>query len=370
MDTRVYTAACPDYNRERIEREVKKIFDSFGGAEAMLKLGRRVLIKPNLLMARRPEGATTTHPELVRAVSELFCSLGAEVVIADSPGGPYNEPLLETVYKSSGMSLAAKETGARLNRDLTHQKVVFSGETRREFPILTPIVKSDIIINIAKMKTHVVTYFTGAVKNNFGAIPGLSKARTHSQLPGRQEFSRMLVDLCRCVSPTLSMIDGVVGMDGKGPSGGRARKAGVLIASRNPFAADLAAMHIAGLKPELCPTHEYAVHLGLVPDRYSLLEIMGEPVLPLEEPFIPAVRGTRSIPPINWLPPKLRFPIQRVLLPFPRITGRCVGCGACARACPGHALQVTDGKAVLERSKCIQCYCCHELCPIRAIDLK
>ena len=226
MDKRVYTAACPDYDRERIEQEVKKIFDCFGGAEEMLKNGKRVLIKPNLLMARQPESATTTHPELVRAVSKLFCDLGAEVVIADSPGGPYNELVLESVYKASGMNLAVKDTGARLNHDLTHQKIDFSGEVRREFPILTPITEADIIINIAKMKTHVLTYFTGAVKNNFGTMPGLYKARTHSQLPGRQEFGRMLVDLCRCVSPTLSIIDGVMGMDGKGPSGGRIRKGG------------------------------------------------------------------------------------------------------------------------------------------------
>ncbi len=365
----VFVAACPDYDKARVEACVRQLFRQCGGVEPFLAKGRRVTIKPNLLMAREPQAATTTHPSLVEAVARLFVEAGASVTIADSPGGPYNEGAMARVYRLSGMEEAARAAGARLNRDYSSRKRRYKGEVQRQFDVIAPIAETDVVIDIAKMKTHSLTYFTGAVKNNYGVVPGLTKASYHQQNPGRTEFAKLLVDLCQCVAPDFSIIDGVEGMDGKGPSGGRVRRGGVLFASKNPFAADLAAMHHCGMDPERSPVHQYGARLGLVPGEYAGLEMLGDRVAPLAEPFVPAIRLKRNYPFINYLPARLRPALQRLLLPYPQISPRCIGCGACARACPGKALEVVEGRARLARDKCIQCYCCHELCPVKAIDL-
>lgn len=370
MDKKVFAAACPDYRADEVRRAVARMFEAFGGVGYFLKKGKRVVIKPNLLLAREPEGATTTHPEVVEAVAELFVNAGATVTIADSPGGPYNLLTLPRVYRQCGMDDAARRAGARLNRDCSSQTVHFEGSQAREFEILTPVRQADVIINIGKMKTHMLTYFTGAVKNLYGTVPGLTKAAYHSRLPGQQAFCRMLVDLCRCVNPDFSIIDGVEGMDGRGPSGGRVRHAGVLFASENPFAADLAAMYVCGLQPERSPVHTFAVGQGLVPDAPHKLEWAGDPVQPLAEPFVPASgQSRRSESVINRLPAGVRQPLRRVLVAAPRVTERCVGCGACARACPAHAIIIRGGRASVRKKDCIRCYCCHELCAIRAIQI-
>ncbi len=370
MENRVFAASCPDYRPEEVRQAVARIFEACGGAGRFLKKGRRVLIKPNLLLAREPEAATTTHPEIVEAVAELFAAQGAAVTIADSPGGPYNPLMLSRVYRQCGMEQAARRAGARLNRDCSSSPVHFDGYKPRDFEIIRPVLQADVVINIAKMKTHMLTYFTGAVKNLYGTVPGLQKAAYHSHMPGQQEFCRMLVDLCRCVHPDFSLIDGVEGMDGRGPSGGRVRKAGFLLASESPFAADLAAMHLCGLNPERSPVHTFASAQGFVPAEAKRLEWLGDPVVPLAEPFVPAAgRSRRSESVINRLPGGLRQPLRRVFIAPPRVSERCIGCGRCARACPAHAIVVQNGKARVQPGGCIRCYCCHELCPVRAIEI-
>ena len=108
---KVYLAACQDYDKERVESCIRRMFNAFGGVEALLQKGKRVTVKPNLLMAREPEAATTTHPAVVEAVVRLLVEHGASVTIADSPGGPYNDLLMRRVYESSGMAQVAQATG-------------------------------------------------------------------------------------------------------------------------------------------------------------------------------------------------------------------------------------------------------------------
>ena len=117
----------------------------------------------------------------------------------------------------------------------------------------SPILNADVIISLPKLKTHAMTSYTGAVKNLFGVVPGTHKAELHFRLNERAAFCSMLVDLCEFVKPTLSIMDGVWGMEGNGPTAGRNRYIGLVMASANPFALDLTASRIIRYEPcEVC----------------------------------------------------------------------------------------------------------------------
>jgi len=370
VDNKVFAVKCESYDPALINAAVARIFESVGGVKEILKKGNKVLVKPNLLLAKTPGEAVTANPQIVEAVCSMLVKEGADVTVADSPGGPYNDVRMTRIYNICGMTEAAERSGAKLNRDFGHRRVHYSGIKERDFDIIEPVAHADVIITVGKLKTHMLTYFTGAVKNNFGTIPGLEKAKWHSRLPGTKDFAEMICDLCRCVSPDLSIIDGIEGMDGKGPSGGRVRKAEVIFAARNPFAADLAAMHYCGLDPELAPIHKAGVYVNAVPEKYEDLEMLGDEIGILEPPFIPATKVKRSGSVINYLPGFMQKPLRNLFLPYPVPGDRCIGCGDCARACPRSAITISNGKAVVDKKQCIQCYCCHEMCIIKAIDIK
>lgn len=369
MDNSVFLCKCETYGDIDLNRAVDATLDYFGGIDQILSRGKNILIKPNLLMARAPETATTTNPDVVGAIASRFYEAGANVTIADSPGGPYTSGTLKKVYQMCGMDRAAQHSNTSLNYDTSSKKVHYNGILPRNFDIITPVLNADTIINISKPKTHMLTYYTGAVKNMFGTIAGLNKAAFHAKFPNADDFCTMLVDLCNYNAPTINICDAVTGMDGKGPSGGRARQVGVIGASKNPFAIDLALMNICGIDYTKSPVHKIAAYHGFVVKTADELEYFGEHIDPIAEKFIPAASVSVSIGLIRFMPKFLRAPLEKLFVKYPRFSNRCVGCADCARACPQGAIIVIKGKAVLQKSKCIKCYCCHELCPIKAVDL-
>jgi ferredoxin len=236
----------------------------------------------------------------------------------------------------------------------------------KSFPVLGPVLDADVVISAAKMKTHGISYITGAVKNLFGAMPGLTKARMHARFPDHVKFNRMLVDLCECVRPAFSIVDGIVGMEGHGPSGGDPKPAGVLVASRSPYAADLACARIMGFPSDRVPILVDAASRGLVPSDADKLDWAGDPPERFAANFRPA---TSNLPGDNlhFLPKTLRAYIHRKLAPYPAIQPDCIGCGKCAEICPSQIIRIRDGRAAINYTGCIKCYCCHEICPVQAI---
>ena len=374
-ETQVYAASCPDY--EQAEVCIRALVEQMGGMGRFVRPGERIVLKANLLRAAPPESAICTHPAVVEAVAKLVKEAGGTPVICDSPGGAlHKEAVLRSLYEKTGMAAAAAAAGAELALDPSTRTVSLpEGKVLRQAEIITPVAEADGVIDLCKMKTHVLMSMTGAVKNLFGVIPGLSKVGYHATHPDHATFADVLLDLTGYVRPRLSLMDGILAMEGDGPgSSGTPRQAGLLLAAANPLALDTAAGAIMNLPRQDNPVLLAAERRGLTPCRMEDVELIGGTVEELRMADYKFPASTKSNL-MDFLGPLAR-PAERLckkaLSQTPRIDGaKCVGCGICAKSCPGQAIAMTapGKKARISQKACIHCYCCHELCPQKAVEL-
>ena len=374
-ETQVYAASCPDYGQA--EECIRALVEQMGGMGRFVRPGERIVLKANLLRAAPPESAICTHPAVVEAVAKLVKEAGGTPVICDSPGGAlHKEAVLRSLYEKTGMAAAAPAPGAERSMGSSTRTVSLpQGEVLRQAEIITPVAEADGVIDLCKMKTHVLMSMTGAVKNLFGVIPGLSKVGYHATHPDHATFADVLLDLTGYVKPRLSLMDGILAMEGDGPgSSGTPRQAGLLLAAANPLALDTAAGAIMNLPRQDNPVLLAAERRGLTPCRMEDVELIGGTVEELRMADYKFPASTKSNL-MDFLGPLAR-PAERLckkaLSQTPRIDGaKCVGCGICAKSCPGQAIAMTapGKKARISQKACIHCYCCHELCPQKAVEL-
>ena len=360
---------CENYDQDALNAAVERHFAALH-ADALLRPDMRVVIKPNLVGARRPETAATTHPNLVRAVAVWLRRRGVRnILICDSPGGLYAVSPLQTVYAATGMK--ALSDVAALNADVSYQTVKAAhGGAIPSFNIVTPIAQADLLINIAKLKTHAMTLLSAGIKNLFGCVPGLQKPELHYRHPDIEDFSNMLVTLARTVAPALTLIDAIDAMEGDGPTGGTVRHLGLTLAARDLFTQDWFACSLIGIDPERVVMLRLAKALGLIDER---VEIVGDQPVYAEPPFKqPRATGVDFT---GHLPEPLGRPLRAVLggllKPYPKLdASKCVGCGKCAESCPPKIIVIANRKAHFTRKGCISCFCCQEMCPARAIGVR
>ena len=194
----VSVQAAGRYDPEVLDRAVAAHFEALDVA-GDLRPGMHVLLKPNLLAARDPALAVTTHPELLSAVARWLRAHGiSQITLADSPGGVYSAAMLRKLYAACGLS--PLEGLLTLNLDV-------SSGRRDGFTLITPVLQADYIINCAKLKTHGLTVMTAGVKNLFGCIPGLKKPEWHCLRPTIDAFSDLLIDLSQAVAPQITLLD-------------------------------------------------------------------------------------------------------------------------------------------------------------------
>ena len=347
-DTRVFVARCEEY--DQAAESVGRILDAFGGAASILAGRRKVLVKPNIILPRDPEDASTTHPAVVEAVCASFVNAGAEVSVIDSTGGPHTRPTLKLMYGKTGIKKAAERSGAFLSFDTSSRNTQISeGRAVKSLDLLSPVLDAELVISVAKAKTHGFMAMTGCVKNMFGCVPGLGKPNLHRKYPRRNDFAAMLIDLCQRVAPGFSILDGVWGMEGAGPTGGDPKKMNVVLGGCSPYAVDVAQCYMMGLRLSSVYTIQEAASRGLAPDDPKLLNWLGDDPEPLRTNFKPAIKHKNDSP--------------------PQILENCAGCGVCASVCPQRCISVSGGTAVVNVKDCIRCYCCHEFCPIKAVAL-
>lgn len=360
-----------DYKLKTLALAVNYHFKAFGVYDKLTPESK-VLLKPNLLMKRTPQTGTVTHHLLVEAVIRCLQHHGiSNIMIADSPGGPYTPAALSGIYKASGMTETAQRTGVILNTECGYTEVQTDGEKVHSFELIDPVLWADYIIDMPKLKTHAMTGMSCAVKNLFGTVPGLKKPEFHYRFPDKSDFTDMLIDLCETVKPDFVIVDAVESMEGNGPSGGEVRYTGMTFASDSPYALDVIAADYLGIPVSDIPTVGHAVRRGLSPQSPQEVKLIGTGYDKLKD-FKKAQAKSTTFK--NYVPKPLQgiyeAKIQPLLTSRPVIVKKgCVGCGKCAESCPAHTIQMIDRKAVIDYSKCIRCYCCHEMCPQKTIRL-
>ncbi|MEA4911849.1 MAG: DUF362 domain-containing protein [Oscillospiraceae bacterium] len=369
----VYIKRVAAYEAEALRAAIEFILDGCMFPRSKTG-GEKVVLKVNLLRRAAPADAVTTHPAVVAAVIAALKERGyGDLTIADSPSGPFTAARMRAIYETSGMAALAAD-GVKLNYDFGSVMKKLPRAGARSFEILRVLDEADVVVNIAKLKTHALTGMTGAVKNLFGAIPGMTKTQCHLEYPSCGAFCDMLCELAQLVHPAVSILDAVVGMEGDGPSAGTPRAFGFVAGGCDPFYLDAAAARALGFSVKDAATVYAAGEKWLGPDDLTDAAVFGDRDVveyPLEDVKLPA---SRSGDDPSILPRLLRRLPQRFLDRFaPRpIVKRdgCVGCGECARACPQKAIELKNGKAHIDRKKCIRCFCCHEVCPERTVGIK
>ena len=368
--TVVAAKKCYSYQADELSEKLDSLLSEIGGLENFISAGDRVIFKINLLMGKEPEAAVTTNPEFIRALSRKVKALGAEVVIADSPGGPFNEKLLKRAYQKAGLYQLAAEEELELNYNTDSKKHEYSaGKISKSFQLTSYLETADLVINLPKLKTHGLTMYTGAVKNLFGCIPGVLKAEYHLRMQSVYDFSRMLNDLAALAAPELTIMDAVVGMEGEGPSNGRPKEFNYLLASTSPYYLDLAAVRLMGISPEeKVPSIEAALKDQII--KKENLELRGDQIKALDNVEIPKIEKENNLLD-SKLPDFLSDILEKILRPKPVFKeDKCVGCRTCAENCPPEAITMVDNFPEVELETCIRCFCCQELCPYDAVEIK
>jgi ferredoxin len=236
----------------------------------------------------------------------------------------------------------------------------------KQLEIDRAVLEADVVINLPKWKTHGMTVLTLGVKNLFGCIPGAKKALWHLKAgEDRKVFAQTLVDLYQVIQPSLTILDGIIGMEGNGPNSGHPISLGLILASTDPLSLDQIVCDLLGIPRDSLPTNRVAFEEGLAKDG---VEVVGERV---EEVRIPRFRLPTLSEPAWNLPGFLRKPLKNALTSKP-VFGEelCDNCGQCIGTCPPKALEGKGRGLVFDYGKCIRCFCCQEVCPTGAITIK
>ncbi|MFH1829872.1 MAG: DUF362 domain-containing protein [Pseudomonadota bacterium] len=363
MPHRVALIKQTSYEQKSLEASIRRAVE-LTGFDLSSARGKCVLLKPNLLGAYPPSMGVTTHPHFVAAVGCIFKQAGAHVSVGDSPNGVHS---IQKTWEVTGMREVCRIHG------FAEAPFEASGSVERAgLRIAKALAQADMIINLPKFKTHGLTVLTLAVKNLFGCINGMQKSSIHRAHPDAYDFSEQVVRIADCVCPHFNIIDGIVAMEGDGPSGGNLIELGVIAAGQNMHFVDAICCKLIGLSPKHLDTLAAALQLKLLNDVEDIL-VVGDSMDELRPPCfkLPSTytHGMRDW----WISKLVMRIIWHNMSAQPVIDENlCKRCNLCVNACPVLAIDEgeQDFAPKINSEQCIQCFCCHEVCPHRAIQLR
>jgi len=366
----VYVKYSKDYND--IQEKVNYLLNNVLDNGKVIKDNMVVFLKTNALAPHPASRAITTHPLVVQAVIRYFKKYNVRIIVGDNPATKE----MKTVYKVNGtMDVVEKENVELANN--SELKVINAVEYKRyrEFNVSKQIIEADILVNLPKLKTHGLAYFTGAEKNLFGLIYGLEKAQWHVKASSPLEFGEAMSDLYGTIKNEfkdkifVNLMDGIEGLEGEGPStGGNKKEANVLLASKDAIALDRVAMEIVKLDYTKSFISVISANRGLGEFDLDNISIEGDDLSLFKDvKFVPAKVeevGIRSLKINN------KINTKRFILEHPKFDkSKCIKCGECKKICPPQAITMEKGKVPrVNKGKCIRCWCCAEVCPVNAIS--
>ena len=362
---------CDSYEYEAVRTALTKLIDSVDGFSA-IRPGMRIGIKANLVAAGKPETAITTHPTVLAVLCELLIARGASVTVGDSAGAPWTAAVMHRIYSVSGMQ-AVEAAGGAMNEDFSEAEASFPEALQaKSFRYTAWLDRCDAIINVCKVKSHGMMGLSNAVKNLFGTVPGILKPEYHYRYPNPNDFADMIVDLSDFWKPVLHIADGIVAMQGNGPTRGTPYPLGALLASKDPHLLDWTTAQLVGLSVDDVPTLQAAKRRGYLPDSFSEVRVIGDWEKQKAERFERILnRNSTLFSETTTLSGRLtRWFLTAALGAKPTVMrSECVGCKHCADICPAKAIVMRDGIPNIDRKKCIRCFCCQEFCPKGAMKV-
>jgi uncharacterized protein (DUF362 family)/Pyruvate/2-oxoacid:ferredoxin oxidoreductase delta subunit len=338
---------CNSYDKKKISAELRKSLQQIN----FNPKNKKILIKPNLLAPHSPKQAITTNPVIIEEFCKLMKENNCELIIGDSSSHDTHKAL-----KKCGIKKLAKYAKI-VNFDKEDKiKINVNGNILKQITLPKILKQVDLIVSLAKMKTHSLTKMTCGVKNLYGCIPGRIKESLHSFAPGESKFSHLLLDIYQEIQPSLCIIDGIEAIEGDGPGAtGKKKNAGVIIVSKNCIASDIVASKIMGFKENEILTNRYANERKIFNSEIKIIGKLEN--LNFKKPSSSLVGNLIALAPFLGKP-KLIFNKQK-----------CIKCGLCAKKCPVGAI-ILKPYPIWQKDKCIRCLCCIEVCPKAAISEK
>lgn len=354
---------CQTYAEEGVLKSLRQSIDLIGGIETFMRKGDRVLLKPNLLYGKSPEKAVTTHPTIVRGMIQIVREAGGIPFIGDSPS---IRSLIKTAEKAGIKEVAEEMKCPLVEFDKPVLPPKRGGKIFKQLEIDRRVLEADVFINLPKWKTHAMMLLTLGVKNLFGCIPGPRKALWHLRAgEDRKVFAQILVDLYQIIQPSLTILDGILGMEGNGPNSGHPIQLGLILASGDALSLDQVACDLLGISRKSLLTNRVAFEQGMGKDG---IDVVGER---LENIKITQFKLPQLSPPDWNLPGFLSRALKNALNSKPVIEEEvCQLCNHCVEICPPKALQRKEKGLVFNYGECIRCFCCQEVCPEGAISIK
>ncbi|HUY00186.1 MAG TPA: DUF362 domain-containing protein, partial [Candidatus Deferrimicrobium sp.] len=268
--------------------EFLTLFDSINHCLELLgtqkiKNAKNILLKPNCLLDK-PDAATS--PKVIRGVIEVIQKIktGQDYIlsIGDSPGLLSKNPRI--IFENLGIMDIIEATGIeyiQFDGGAPPILVQIPDGTRLKETMIAPIVESaDLIINLPKLKTHMLTLYTGAIKNYWGVQPGGNKPKNHLKGTSTETFSQVITDLFSYLAdkPQLVIMDALQGMEGNGPSSGKMRTMNLILGGYDPVAVDTIALTIVGHTLEDAPHVKMCAERNLGIGDLPNIEILGKPL--------------------------------------------------------------------------------------------
>jgi uncharacterized protein (DUF362 family)/Pyruvate/2-oxoacid:ferredoxin oxidoreductase delta subunit len=348
---------------EDIPQKIRAIFHGLGMEKVTsLFQNKKVLLKPNLCIDHSPERGATTHPAVLDALIAFGKQLGAEIIVGDGAA----IGVKGNVFEKTGIAKVCKKHHVHLldfNREEGRTVKLENALALEMTVIAKTYFEVDTIVNVPVLKSNMLYWVSGALKNMKGLMVGLEKHKPHYL-----GVPQCVADLNRMVRQDLIIMDGVIGMMGDGPTAGKPAHARLLMGSFDPVAIDTVAVECMGFPAREIPMLTCAVKSGI---GSSNPECIGDPVETFDVRFEkPMIAKNRLKARLFDFASKFFFRNAHQQSHIVIDKGKCRLCGRCQEMCPFKAITIVNKSIAVDKAKCDFCLCCIEVCTYDAISLK